>query len=377
MRYCDLCGTRIPDGFIEAAARKKPVEAAKPARPIEPTSTSAKAPQTELAEPEREVTPLAPREERRLESEKIPSAPAVVFASVAATRPTQAAPVTTEAKTQAERTRAPRQVKPTAPVWGRTRLLGASLVGFGVLTVVASVLVGAVELGGLGLASFLIGLLLIYLPSQPALPPQLVEASLVSSLANLERMLREFSPETKALYLNVRDRLDVPMVLLPMSDNPNPSTEVDLKDEDRLLLADSEDPHRSGLLLEAPGASLLTFMEKESGVEFFDLGREDLVDALRSGMVESLEAVADLKGAMTDSGVTFRMKDGPLAGLSRDLAKSAPKTIAKLGCPLCSALVCAAVKTLKRELILEEATHHQVYHNVTLRFASGATHEAS
>jgi len=253
--------------------------------------------------------------------------------------------------------------------------LGVSFVAFGVLTVLASVIAGIAPLAGLGLASFLIGLLLVYLPSQPSVAPELVEASVISSLTNTERALRELAPETKALYLNVRDRLDVPMVLLPVSDNPSPPSEIGLSDEDRFLLVDSEDPHRSGLLFEAPGSSLLALMEKESGVDFFDLAREDLMDALRSGMVESLEVATDLKGELTESGMKLRIKDGALAGLSRSIARSAPNVSSRLGCPICSAAICAAVKTLKRQMILEEAAHQSGYHVVTLRFFGSPTNE--
>jgi len=266
---------------------------------------------------------------------------------------------------------------PPSTLGGRQRVLGVSLVAFGVLIAVASAVVGAASLSGLGLASFLIGLLLVYLHSRPSFAPELVEASLLSSLGNVERILRELGPTTKATYLKTMDRLDVPMVFLPLEENPAPPSGLNLSGEDQLLVIDSGDSHRTGLLLEAPGASLLALMEKELGLDFIDLGNEDFLNAIKSGMVESLEVAADVKGAFTQDGVSFRIRDGPLRNMSRSIARLTPNVASQLGCPICSVAICAAVKAIKRDLILEGATHQAGVHSVTLRFSGGSTDEAS
>jgi hypothetical protein len=262
-------------------------------------------------------------------------------------------------------------------VWGRQRILGLSLVAFGVLTAVASTVIGAANLSGLGLASFIIGLLLVYLHSRPSFSPELVEASLLSSLANVERILRELGPGTKAIYLKTADRLDVPMVFLPLEENPAPPSGLNLNGEDRLLVVDSDDAHKTGLLLEAPGASLLGLMEKESGVDFFDLSNEDLFDVIRSGMVESLEVAADVKGTIMQDSVKLRISDGSLRNLSRSIPRLVPNVASRLGCPICSIAICAVVKAIKRDMILQEATHQSGVHSVTLRFGGGSADEAS
>jgi hypothetical protein len=266
---------------------------------------------------------------------------------------------------------------PATALWSRQRILGAFFVVFGVVTTAASVLVGVSNLSGLGLASFLIGLLLIYVNSGPSFAPELVEASVLSSLTNQERVLRELGPETKAVYLKIHDRLDVPMVFIPLEENPASPSELSLADEDRFLITNSDDPHKTGLLFEAPGASLLTLMEKESGVNFIDLTQEDFLDPLRSGLLESLEVATDFKATIAPEGVKFRIKDGALRGLSQSVARSAPNVASRLGCPICSAAICATVKAVKNDMILEEAAHQSGIHTVTLKFARGAANEAS
>jgi len=252
--------------------------------------------------------------------------------------------------------------------------LGTSMVGFGVLTTLTSIIFGATSLAGMGLASFLIGLLTLYLPSQPSVTPELVAAYALSSLENVERFLRELGPESKATYLKVNDRSDVPKVFLPLADNPT-AYQPDLKDYDQLLIVNPEDPHRTGLLLDAPGASLLALIEKESGVDFFDLGRESVLDALKTGLVESLEVVADVKGSFSDNRIKLRIREGSV-GLSKSIARLAPKTLARLGCPICSAAICAIVKATKRPVVVENASHEAKYHNLTLTSPGGSEHEA-
>jgi len=259
----------------------------------------------------------------------------------------------------------------------RQRFLGVFLVAFGVLTTATSALIGGRNLGGLGLASFIIGLLLIYLQSPPSFSAELVEAFSLSSLANVERVLRELGPDTRSLYLKVHDRLDVPMVFLPMEENPASVSESSLIDEDRFLVIASGDPPKTGLLLEAPGASLLALMERESGVDFTDLGKENLLDSIRGSMVGSLELVDDIRGTVTKEGVYLEMRDGSLGSLSNSVATKAPNVASRLGCPICSAAICATIKATKCSMVLENAAHSRGRHSVTLRFVGGETSEAS
>ena len=352
MLYCDQCGKQIPDSLIKKLGHPESVEL--------------------RGEPHLTTT-----------AERVAVTPSRRSSDVASSSAPVAGLGDTTAKSQAGTIARGQEMHrasvdpPPSILGGRQRVLGVSLVAFGVLIAVASAVVGAASLSGLGLASFLIGLLLVYLHSRPSFGPELVEASLLSSLANLERILRELGPRTKAIYLKTIDRLDVPMVFLPLEDNPAPPSGLDLSGEDRLLVIDSDDSHRTGLLLEAPGASLLALMEKELDLNFIDLGNEDFLNAIRSGMVEALEVAADVKGAFTQDGVSFRIRDGPLRNMSRSIARLVPSVASRLGCPICSVAICAAVKSIKRDLILEGATHQAGIHSVTLRFSGGSTDETS
>ena len=258
---------------------------------------------------------------------------------------------------------------------GRRWLLGAAIVGFGLLTLLASIIFGAPSLAGIGLAAFLIGLLTLYLPSQPSVTPELVEAYALPSMENVERFLRELATDSKATYLTLKDRSDPLKVFIPVDDNPA-SYPPEQENPDQLIALNSNDPHRTGLFLDAPGASLLTLMEKESGVDFFDVGREKLEDALRTGLVESLEVAADIKCSYTNNQMTLRIRDGDVK-IGRTITHTLPKTTARLGCPTCSAAICAAVKATKRNVVVENVSHEGRYHDLTLTFTGGEAEHAA
>jgi hypothetical protein len=250
------------------------------------------------------------------------------------------------------------------PKFSRTRILGAFCVPLGIVMLIASVLFGAASLSGIGLAPFIIGLLLLYLPFQPVDAPQLLQGVVMSSVANVERALRDLAPDTKAVYLRIQDRDDTPMVLLSLHDTP--VSEVDKLD--RFLLVSRNDGGESGLLLEAPGASLLKLMERESGIDYFDTDRENLVESLKSGMVETLEVLGNVQGDFTNEGLRLLMKDGALGKFANSLASSAPIMTSRLGCPICSLAICAAAKSLKTNIILDGTSHQGGVHTLTLRF---------
>ena len=252
---------------------------------------------------------------------------------------------------------------------GRRGVLGVAILGFGVLTLVGSIIFGAPSLAGIGLAAFLIGLLTLYLPSRPSVTPELVAAYALPSLENVERFIRELGSDSKATYLPIKDRSDPLRVFIPVEDNPtaNPPEEPT---PEQLITINPDDPHRSGLFLDAPGASILTLMEKESGLDFFDVPSRDLEDALRTGLMESLEVASDVKCSFHEREVRVRIREGDVK-VSAELVKRVPKTAARLGCPICSAAICAIVKATKRHLQVENISHDGKDHNIHLTIPGG------
>jgi hypothetical protein len=94
-------------------------------------------------------------------------------------------------------------------------------------------------------------------------------------------------------------------------------------------------------------------------------------------MTESLEVVTDVVAKVTQEGVKFEIEDGALGALSQSMSRYTPNFVSQLGCPICSAAICAAVKAVKAHMTLEEAVHEPRRHIVSLTFTRGATSETS
>jgi hypothetical protein len=248
--------------------------------------------------------------------------------------------------------------------------LGAFLTAFGLLILFADIIFGQLNLASIGLASFLIGLLTLSLSTEETAIPNLVNAYALSSIGNTERLLREFVTDSRAVYLKVVDRNDIPMIFVPMTDYEHESPHT-VPTDDQLLVVNPKDPKKMGLLVEAPGASLLRLMEKEAGLEFFDVGIEEVFDVLRTCMVATVELVSDVRGSFTETGLKLKIREGPLEEVYRSVVRTVPTTASKLGCPICSAAICAIAMSVNSEMALESAVHDSGFHEVTLSSIRG------
>jgi hypothetical protein len=227
--------------------------------------------------------------------------------------------------------------------------LGIAFVLFGLSLSTVSVLIQANLFAGLGLASFLIGLLLIYIPTEKTVSPQMVSASCLSSLVNLNSLLEELGVDSKAVYLPTKEESHQPRAFLPLIRNPD-SSSMFLKslENSGLFVVNGQDPHQSGLLLIPPGSSLATLMEQESGIDFYNVRLDELENGLRTGMVEALEIAEDVRVIFMSRSV--RVEVGPLISeeLCQMQSKVARSLCSQVGCPLCSAIICAVTKAAKR-----------------------------
>jgi len=229
------------------------------------------------------------------------------------------------------------------------RRLGIAFLLFGLSLSTVSFLIQATLFAGLGLSSFLIGLLLIYVPTERTVSPQLVSASCLSSLVSLNSLLEELGVDSKAVYLPTKKETHQPCAFLPLVQNLDLSS-VLLKriDDSGLFIVNGQNPHQSGLALVPPGSSLVTLIEQESGIDFYNVRLDELENALRTCLVEALEIAEDVRVMFMNESV--RVEVGPL--ISEELcgmqSKVAHSLCSQVGCPLCSAIICAVTKAAKR-----------------------------
>jgi len=228
------------------------------------------------------------------------------------------------------------------------RRLGIAFLLFGLCLSMVSFLIQASLFSGLGLATFLIGLLLIYVPTEKTVSPQLVNASCLSSLVNLNSLLEELGVDSKAIYLPTEKETHQPCAFLPLARSLDLSSMFLRRLRDgRLFVVNGQDPRQSGLALVPPGSSLATLIEQETGIDFHNVRLDELETALRTGLVEALEIAEDVRVMFMNRSV--RVEVGQL--ISEELcevqSKVAHSLYSQVGCPISSAVICAITKAAK------------------------------
>ena len=229
------------------------------------------------------------------------------------------------------------------------RRLGIAFILFGLSLSTASFLVQATLFAGLGLSSFLVGLLLVYVPTERTVSPELANAICLSSLINLNSLLEELGVDSKAVYLPTSKGAHQPCAFLPLMRNlDSPYVLTKKLDDSGIFVVNGQGPYQSGLALVPPGSSLATLIEQESKIDFYNVRLDELENALRTGLVEALEIAEDVRVMFVNRSV--RVEIGPL--ISEDLCKTQSEVARSLcnqvGCPLCSAVICAVTKAAKR-----------------------------
>lgn len=257
--------------------------------------------------------------------------------------------------------------------------LGIAFVLFGLSLSTVSFLVQATLFAGLGLSSFLVGLLLMYVPTERTVSARLVSASCLSSLVNLNSLLEELGVDSKAVYLPTKEESHQPRAFLPLIRNPD-SSSMFLKslENSGLFVVNGQDPHQSGLLLIPPGSSLATLMEQESGIDFHNVRLDRLEDALRTGLVEALEIAEDIRVIFMNGSV--RVEVGPLVSeeLYQMQSKVASSLCSQVGCPLSSAVICAVTKAAKMPVsVIKISALHGRRISIELRLLEGDLRSAS
>ena len=114
---------------------------------------------------------------------------------------------------------------------------------------------------------------------------------------------------------------------------------------DEILIGSDDDSELGGLLLDPPGSNLLSIIEHESGQDMGFLKVSDLQEALRVGIVKSLELASSLRLSFEGSKVHLLVEGDTLWNFTKELAEKAPIICERVGCPICSLVACALAKS--------------------------------
>jgi hypothetical protein len=237
----------------------------------------------------------------------------------------------------------------------RYRRLGLLFCAVGLAVLLVSTVERVPSMAASALGAFLIGVLLAYLSFVPTVPSELVGSTLTPAMNNLEALLRSFRVSAYATYIHPNGEAESFRVFIPLSEHA--AVPALSKTTNEIVIVPGEDSRPNGLLLDPPGTDLLSLIERESGQEIGAVGLVSLQEALRTGIVRSLELASSIRLAFDGSECRLVVEGDVLWKFTQELVEKAPIMCERIGCPICSLVACALAKSSHRNVGFRGAKH--------------------
>jgi len=241
--------------------------------------------------------------------------------------------------------------QPAAHAGSRT-VIGVFLTIVGGVVGALSYFMGIVPMIAFGLASFLIGIMALWLPDSGSISSSFLTDSILPSLLNMENLLQDLDLDERGIYiptsgLGVSPKVFVPLALTPETKKPP----VGLIHSRRIFVTVGRKPEDRGILLDAPGGGILSTIERSLRMDFSRIPLEDLASHLDSGF-KSLE-IAGVSSLTQEHGrvkILMELKD--LVDMESRLRNLAPRLSEHVGTPLVSAVAAAVSKSARKHVTI-------------------------
>jgi len=230
-----------------------------------------------------------------------------------------------------------RQVQPTT-------LVGFFLLGVGMVVLVASIVFASTISAFVGLGLTFWGMLALFIQPQRYVKSDLMNATAISSLRTVDKMMQVMGYGEKGVYIQAGDS-DRAIVFVPSEPFSMIPEVSDV--EDKTFLSDPK-----GLLVPPPGLALAALIENKLGFKVKNCGIEALVQSLPKVLVEDLEIVKDLEIEVTEDTIRFKLYDSIYSDFCSEVRETSRRC--GLGCPMCSALASILTIATGRPVLYEE-----------------------
>jgi hypothetical protein len=238
----------------------------------------------------------------------------------------------------------------------RRESIGIFLVTMGALVGVLSYLIGIVPMLALGLASFLIGIMALYLPEREGdIAGRLATDSSLPALINIENLLEELDLDERGIYiptsgLGVSPKVFVPLAVTAATKQPP----IGLVSSRRIFVTVGKNPEDRGVLLDAPGSEILAALETSMHIDLAGTKLEDLGAVLDSGL-KALTIAKVMNYERQDTSINIRLELISLVELERKLRNVAPRLVVQIGTPAASAVASAVSKATGKYVTFKSA----------------------
>ena len=216
--------------------------------------------------------------------------------------------------------------------------VGIFLAMVGGIVGVFSYLLGIVPMIAFGLASFLIGIMVLYLPNSEFISGNVVADSSLPSLLNIENLLEDLDLDERGIYIPssgfaVSSKVFVPLTITPATKQPP----LGLVQSRRIFVTVGKNAEDRGVLLEAPGSGILSAIERSLNVDLSEIQSKDLLGNLNSGFKAlGIAKVTSLEYG--DADLRIQMELTSFVNLEAKLRNLAPRLSTHIGTPIVSAV---------------------------------------
>lgn len=219
----------------------------------------------------------------------------------------------------------------------------------GVISLIASILYVASVLAFIGMSLVFWGALFLYITPSKHVPVEMLKATVVPALINIEKIVKEYDLNGKGVYLPPKylKNFESSLVFIPSkADQALPKPEE--VNEEKVYTKNPK-----GIFLTPPGLSLLKLFEKELGESFIKIDLNYVQNSLPKLLTSDLEIAKRIDITTENNSIKVEIANHVFDEICQETQKL-PKLRASVGCPLCSAIACALAKTTGRPIRMEK-----------------------
>lgn len=227
------------------------------------------------------------------------------------------------------------------------RIVPVAMVVLGFLSLAVAVFSNSYVLSFIGLGLTFWGALILYVTPSKHVKLELLNATVLSNLANTEKILSTAKVNNKGVYLPPKRLKDYTSSLIFVPAKPNEPLPTSEETDTETLHSKSP----QGIFLTPPGLGLSKLFEKELKKQFIETDVEELQKELPK-LLDNLQITKTLTIQTENDIATVEMANHIFKDLCRETAKL-ELTHETVGCPLSSAIACAFAKASGKPVTIE------------------------
>ncbi|MGA1819408.1 MAG: hypothetical protein ACMUHU_00200 [Thermoplasmatota archaeon] len=203
-----------------------------------------------------------------------------------------------------------------------------------------------------GFGTFLIGILMLFLFSFRTVPKELVDPLLSGQNRNLGRVLGSLELKGNGIYIPAGGRLKDERVYIPAEERPLPLPK--LVSEQVLIVGTTGSS--MGVSMLPPGTGLVDRIEQDSGKRFTEENLADLNEALER-LSKGTGLIGSISARTKGDDISIEIKHSRFKDICEEAWNEDERMHSMIGCPGCSAVLCAAARTSRSPLRIASVEH--------------------